>query len=68
MDTNLIADENSTIEHNIPGEHFYDDVLQFIGQSQTNYTPTLVVTYGGLAGDPYWRQATDVFSYPLLGW
>jgi imidazolonepropionase-like amidohydrolase/Tol biopolymer transport system component len=66
MDMNLIADGNSTIEHNIPGEHFYDDVLQFIGQSQTNYTPTLVVTYGGLAGDPYWRQATDVFSHPLL--
>ena len=66
MDLNLVADGNSTLEHNIPVERFYDDVLQFYSQSNTNYTPTLVVGYGGLAGDPYWRQATDVFEQPLL--
>ena len=66
MDMNLVADGNSTLEHNVPGEYFYEDVLQFFSASQTNYTPTLVVTYGGLAGDPYWRQATDVFDHPLM--
>ncbi|WBY15776.1 amidohydrolase family protein [Erythrobacteraceae bacterium WH01K] len=66
MDMNLVADGNSTVEHNVPVDVMYDDVLQFFGQSQSNYTPTLVVTYGGLAGDPYWRQATDVFDNPLL--
>ncbi len=66
MDMTIVADGNSTLEHNVPLEHFYEDMLQFFGQSQTNYTPTLVVTYGGLAGDPYWRQATDVFADPLL--
>ena len=66
MDMNLIADGNSTVEHNIPVDVMYEDVLQFYGQSDTNYTPTLTVTYGGLAGDPYWRQATDVFDSPLL--
>ncbi|MEH6722757.1 MAG: amidohydrolase family protein [Qipengyuania sp.] len=66
MDMNLIADGNSTIEHNVPGEVFHEDVLQFWQGSQSNYTPTLVVTYGGLAGDPYWRQATDVFDNPLM--
>lgn len=66
MDMNLIADGNSTLEHNVPVETMYDDVLQFWRQSQTNYTPTLVVTYGGLAGDPYWRQATDVWENPLM--
>lgn len=66
MDMALIADGNSTLEHNVPLGRFYEDVLQFFGQSNTNYTPTLVVTYGGLAGDPYWRQATDVFADPLL--
>ena len=66
MDMNLIADGNSTLEHNVPGEVFYKDVLQFFGQSDTNYTPTLVVTYGGLAGDPYWRQATNVWENPLM--
>ncbi|GAA4049928.1 amidohydrolase family protein [Parerythrobacter jejuensis] len=66
MDMNLVADGNSTVEHNVPGEVFYEDVLQFFSQSGSNYTPTLTVTYGGLAGDPYWRQATDVFDNPLL--
>ncbi len=66
MDLNLVADGNSTLEHNIPVDVMYEDVLQFYSQSQTNYTPTLTVTYGGLAGDPYWRQATDVFENPLL--
>ncbi len=66
MDMNLIADGNSTLEHNVPGDVFYEDVLQFFSQSNTNYTPTLNVTYGGLAGDPYWRQATDVFDHPLM--
>ncbi|MEL7188630.1 MAG: amidohydrolase family protein [Pseudomonadota bacterium] len=66
MDMNLIADGNSTIEHNVPGDVFYEDVLQFFGQSNSNYTPTLNVTYGGLAGDPYWRQATDVYDHPLM--
>ncbi|TRD11088.1 amidohydrolase family protein [Erythrobacter insulae] len=66
MDMNLIADGNSTVEHNVPGDVFYEDVLQFFGQSNSNYTPTLTVTYGGLAGDPYWRQATDVFDNPLM--
>ena len=66
MDMTIVADGNSTLEHNIPLEYFYEDLLQFMGGGQTNYTPTLVVTYGGLAGDPYWRQATDVFADPLL--
>ena len=66
MDLNLVADGNSTLEHNVPVTRLYEDVLQFFSQSNTNYTPTLVVGYGGLAGDPYWRQATNVFEQPLL--
>ena len=66
MDMNLVADGNSTLEHNVPVGTMYEDVLQFFSQSDSNYTPTLVVGYGGLAGDPYWRQATDVFDQPLL--
>lgn len=66
MDMNIVADGNSTLEHNVPVDVFYGDVLQFFGQANTNYTPTLVVTYGGLAGDPYWRQATNVWENPLM--
>ncbi|TAJ73840.1 MAG: amidohydrolase [Phenylobacterium sp.] len=66
QDINIIADGNSTLEHNIPQLTLYEDVLSFFSQSKTNYTPTLVVTFGGLAGDPYWRAHTDVFNQPVL--
>lgn len=66
MDITLIQDGDSTLEHNLPVEHFYDDVVSFWSQTRTNYTPTLVVTYGGLAGDPYWRAHTDVWLHPIL--
>ncbi|HYG48878.1 MAG TPA: amidohydrolase family protein [Allosphingosinicella sp.] len=66
MDMSLIQDGNATVEHNVPVEHFYDDVVSFWTQTKTNYTPTLVVAFGGLAGDPYWRQHMDVWRHPLL--
>ncbi|MEP6785428.1 MAG: amidohydrolase family protein [Sphingomonadales bacterium] len=66
MDVSLIQDGNSTVEHNIPAEHFYDDLVSLWTQTKTNYTPTLVVTYGGPAGDPYWRAHTEVWKHPLL--
>jgi imidazolonepropionase-like amidohydrolase/Tol biopolymer transport system component len=66
MDMSLIQDGNATIEHNVPGSTFYGDVLQMWSQTRTNYTPTLVVTYGGPGGDPYWRSHTNVYEQPLL--
>jgi imidazolonepropionase-like amidohydrolase len=66
MDMSIVADGNSALEHNLPQRVLYDDVLQFYGQTEVAYTPTLVVTYGGLAGDPYWRYATDVWTHPIL--
>lgn len=66
MDVTLIQDGNSTIEHNIPLHRFYQDLVQLWGQTTVNYTPTLVVTYGGLAGDPYWRAHTNVWEQPIL--
>ena len=66
QDVSLIQDGNSTVEHNIPLRVFYDDLVSFWTQTKVNYTPTLVVAYGGPAGDPYWRQHTDVWKHPLL--
>ena len=66
MDITLIQDGNSTVEHNIPQARFYEDVLSLWSQTRVAYNPTLVVTYGGLAGDPYWSQETQVWNHPLL--
>lgn len=66
MDMAMVADGNTSIEHNLPQSMIYEDVLSMYSQTKVAYTPTLVVTYGGLAADPYWRQATDVWRHPIL--
>jgi imidazolonepropionase-like amidohydrolase/Tol biopolymer transport system component len=66
MDMAMVADGNTSIEHNLPQAMIYEDVLSMYSQTEVAYTPTLVVTYGGLAADPYWRQATDVWLHPIL--
>ena len=66
QDVTLIQDGNSTVEHNIPLHTFYRDLVQLWGQTQVDYTPTLVVTYGGPAGDPYWRAHTNVWEQPIV--
>ena len=66
MDMAMVADGNSTIEHNIPQSMLYEDALSFYGQTDVAYTPTLVVTYGGPAADPYWRMTDDVWKHPIL--
>jgi len=66
MDLSMVADGNSTIEHNLPQSMLYDDVLQFWSQTEVAYTPTLGVTYGGLRGEDYWYQETEVWKHPIL--
>jgi imidazolonepropionase-like amidohydrolase/Tol biopolymer transport system component len=66
MDIALIADGNTTLEHNIPQAVLYEDVLDFFGQTRVGYTPTLGVTYGGMGGEPYWIQESRVWEHPLL--
>lgn len=34
-------------EHSLPNEKIYEDVVQLFAQSEINYTPTLLVTFGG---------------------
>ncbi len=66
MDLSMVADGNTAIEHNLPQSKLYDDVLQFWGQTNVAYTPTLVVTFGGLTVETYWYQETDVWTHPIL--
>jgi imidazolonepropionase-like amidohydrolase len=66
MDLSMVADGNSTIEHNLPQSMIYDDVLQFWGQTEVAYTPTLVVTFGGLSAEQYWYQESNVWEHDIL--
>jgi imidazolonepropionase-like amidohydrolase/Tol biopolymer transport system component len=66
MDMSMVADGNTGIEHNLPQSDLYDDVIQMYSQTKVGYTPTLVVTYGGRAGEHYWYQMDDVWKHPIL--
>ncbi|MEE2566603.1 amidohydrolase family protein [Hyphobacterium marinum] len=66
MDMSMVADGNTSIEHNLPVSMIYEDVLSMFSQTQVAYNPTIVVTYGGLAGDPYWRAHMNVWEHPIL--
>ncbi|TXS92882.1 amidohydrolase family protein [Parahaliea maris] len=66
LDMNLIGDGITGIEHNVPVMPMYDDVTQYWSQSQAGYTPTLVVTFGGLTSEDYYYQDTEVWKHPIL--
>lgn len=63
---NMIVDGHTGIEHSIPVANIYDDVKQLWSQSDVGYTPTLIVGYGGIWGENYWYQHTDVWKHPIL--
>lgn len=57
----MVVDGHTGIEHSLPVEHVYEDVLQLWGPSGVGYTPTLVVGYGGPWGEEYWYQHEEVW-------
>ena len=62
----MILDGHTTIEHNIPVAPLYQDVIQLWKNSGTANTPTLIVAYGGLSGEYYWYQHTNVWEKERL--
>jgi len=62
----MVADGHTGVEHSIPVANIYNDIKQMWGQSDVGYTPTLVVGYGGIWGENYWYDKTDVWDHPRL--
>ena len=62
----MVVDGHTGVEHALPVERVYDDVKQLWSQTKVGYTPTLVVSYGGLDGEHYWYARTDVWRHPIL--
>lgn len=63
--THLI-DGHTTLEHAIPVAPLYDPALRLLSRFGSGYTPTLVVGYGGLWGENYWYQKTNVWENERL--
>ena len=57
----MIVDGHTGIEHTVPVEMIYGDVLDLWRNVPVGYTPTLSVAYGGLGGENYWYDVDDVW-------
>ncbi|GAA4812670.1 bifunctional TolB-family protein/amidohydrolase [Marinicella pacifica] len=62
----MVVDGHTGIEHSIPVAAIYDDVKQLWAGTETAYVPTLGVGYGGIWGERYWYDKTDVWKHPIL--
>ena len=58
----MVVDGHTGVEHSLPVECVYADVAKLWGASQTGYTPTLIVGYGGIWGENYWYQHSEVWK------
>lgn len=63
----MVVDGHTGIEHSLPVEHVYGDVVQLWSPGGVGYTPTLIVGYGGIWGENYWYDKTDVWKNERLG-
>lgn len=57
-----MADGYSGHEHSLPIVPIYDDVAQYVARTETYYTPTILVAYGGPWSENFFFQNTDVVS------
>ncbi|WP_414653974.1 amidohydrolase family protein [Hyalangium sp.] len=58
----MVVDGHTGVEHALPVARIYADVKQLWSKSKSGYTPTLIVAYGGLWGEEYWYQKTNVWE------
>ncbi len=58
----MVVDGHTGVEHALPVARIYADVKQLWSKSGTGYTPTLGVAYGGVWGENYWYQKTNVWE------
>jgi imidazolonepropionase-like amidohydrolase/Tol biopolymer transport system component len=63
---NHVLDGHTGIEHSVPVAPLYKDALTLFAKSKTGYTPTLIVGFGGLWGENYWYQQSNVWEHRRL--
>jgi len=66
LNMTMVVDGHTTVEHTLPVANIYKDVEDLWPPGKVAYTPTLLVGYGGLMGENYWYQKTNVWENPKL--
>jgi imidazolonepropionase-like amidohydrolase len=61
-----LLDGHTTLEHTIPVAPLYEPELRLLSRFGTGYTPTMIVAYGGIMGENYWYQHSNVWENERL--
>ncbi|TVQ42964.1 MAG: amidohydrolase, partial [Wenzhouxiangella sp.] len=61
-----IVDGHTGIEHSLSIHRAYDDLKQLWGQTDVVWSPTFGVAYGGMMGEEYWYDRTEVWKNERL--
>ena len=62
----MLVDGHTGLEHSLPIAKGYQDLTALWAQTEFGYTPTFVVSYGGLMGEEYWYDRTEVWKNERL--
>ena len=62
----MIVDGHTGIEHTLPVQTAYNDVMDLWRGTQVGYTPTLSVAYGGISGEQFWYEHDDLWKHDRL--
>lgn len=66
LDLTQMVDGYSGNEHSLPIQPLYKDIAEFVAQTKTFYTPTILVAYGAPWSENYFFQNTDVVKSAKL--
>ena len=61
-----VIDGYPGVEHSLPIDPIYDDVIHLFKASQTTNSPTLLVSYGGPFGENYFYTHEEVHDNPKM--
>ncbi|WP_026376455.1 amidohydrolase family protein [Aestuariibacter salexigens] len=62
----MLVDGHTGLEHALPIARGYDDLSALWGATKFGYTPTFVVSYGGMMGEEYFYDRREVWKNERL--
>ncbi|MEO9944527.1 amidohydrolase family protein [Paraglaciecola sp.] len=62
----MLVDGHTGLEHSLPIAKGYDDLTELWSATKFGYTPTFVVSYGGMMGEEYFYDKTEVWKNERL--
>ncbi len=62
----MLVDGHTGLEHSLPIARGYNDLTQLWKATEFGYTPTFVVAYGGMMGEEYFYDKTEVWKNERL--